>query len=106
MSQNLSSAAVVICTLRVNVLAQGDNAVTPVRLEPTAPQSRVKHVNIVYPFDINNRLLWVVKGSVLLRHFQFMSIHNKCFCLGSESDCRSRDCEFDPGLIPYLEFES
>ena len=28
---------------RINVLAQGHNAVMPVRLEPTAPQSGVKH---------------------------------------------------------------
>ena len=28
---------------RINVLAQGHNAVTPVRLEPAAPRSRVKH---------------------------------------------------------------
>ena len=28
---------------RINVLAQGHNAVTPMRLEPTAPRSRVKH---------------------------------------------------------------
>ena len=27
---------------KINVLAQGHNAVTPVRLEPVAPQSRVK----------------------------------------------------------------
>ena len=27
----------------INVLAQGHNAVTPVRLEPAAPRSRVKH---------------------------------------------------------------
>ena len=28
---------------RINVLAQGHNAVTLVRLKPTAPRSRVKH---------------------------------------------------------------
>ena len=28
---------------RINVLAQGHNAVTPVRLEPAAPRSQVKH---------------------------------------------------------------
>ena len=28
---------------RINVLAQGYNAVAPVRLEPVAPLSRVKH---------------------------------------------------------------
>ena len=28
---------------RINVLAQGHNAVTPVRLEPAAPRSGVKH---------------------------------------------------------------
>ena len=27
----------------INVLAQGHNTVTPVRLEPAAPRSRVKH---------------------------------------------------------------
>ena len=27
----------------INVLAEGHNAVTPVRLEPAAPRSRVKH---------------------------------------------------------------
>ena len=31
---------------RINVLAQGHNAVTPVRLEPAAPLSRVKHSTI------------------------------------------------------------
>ena len=30
----------------INVLAQGHNTVTPVRLEPAAPQSRVKHSTI------------------------------------------------------------
>ena len=30
-------------------LAQGHNAVAPVRLEPTAPQSRVKHSTIELP---------------------------------------------------------
>ena len=29
--------------LELMCLAQGQNAVTPVRLEPAAPQSRVKH---------------------------------------------------------------
>ena len=28
---------------RINVLAQGHNTVTPVRLDPAAPRSRVKH---------------------------------------------------------------
>ena len=28
---------------RINVLAQGHNALTPVKFEPAAPRSRVKH---------------------------------------------------------------
>ena len=34
---------VAIGALRVNVLAQGHITVTPVRLKPAAPLSRVKH---------------------------------------------------------------
>ena len=32
---------------RINVLAQGNKTVTPVRLEPAAPRSRVKHSTTV-----------------------------------------------------------
>ena len=34
---------------RINVLAQGHNAVMPVRLEPAAPRSQVKHSTTALP---------------------------------------------------------
>ena len=35
-----------------NVLAQGHNAVTPVRLEPAAPRSRVKYSSTELPKNL------------------------------------------------------
>ena len=28
-----------------------------------------------------------------------------CSAVGSESDCRSRDCEFDPSQVPYFRWD-
>ena len=56
---------------RINVLAQGHNAVTPVRLEPMAPQSWAKHSNteplcyLCYTCYISNivKMTWNVQKS-------------------------------------------
>ena len=40
-------------------LAQGHNAVTPERLEPAAPQSRVKHSTTELPLYIVYRCMYV-----------------------------------------------
>ena len=58
-------------------LAQGHNAVTPVRLEPTAPQPGVKHSTTVPPF----LHVWVLKRTHLGSSFensQYVLVERKC----------------------------
>ena len=49
---------------RINVLAQGHNAVTPTRLEPAAPRSPVKHSTTEPPFYLFNRIEHWLSGMV------------------------------------------
>ena len=44
----------------INFLAQGHNALTPVRLEPTALWSRVKHSTTELPHQMLNMFLTVI----------------------------------------------
>ena len=67
---------------RINVLAQGHNAVTPVRLEPAALRSRVKH-STTEPLRSQKLLLrqQIAAGDISRPHFQLhciFSAGSKC----------------------------
>ena len=74
-------------------LAQGHNAVTPVRLEPVAPRSRVKH-STTEPLPSLNAHLVIVEGiDSLLGHLKWF-FH---FHLGKQFGHRSG--QLNVGLI-------
>ena len=63
----------------INVLAQGHNAVTPVRLEPVAPPSRVKHSTTepLHPWYTRH-----LTGDQHLVKSHFFQLTHACICCG------------------------
>ena len=76
---------------RINALAQGHKAVMPMRLEPAAPRSRVKH-STTEPLHTLKSYVWVSESIINLKNILLF------FCFDSLCPCQQSFSYIQKGL--------
>ena len=60
----------------------------------------MRHGYLLHFLTIKKSLSFLKSGNVTMTSSNYSTRHHSA--VSSESDCRSRGCEFDPGLVPYF----